>query len=261
MYEGLVTGSVSTYGYENEEDKDVLAVLDRIESTGGEILYRPHRRVKKAVDPRTSIALGHILENVVKYGTGRQADKDIRVGGVPQGSAGGTGKPIPLLGKTGTANRYTNASFFGYLPGLSGTEGPLTLKDGYAVGVYVGYDDNRVMRRSSTRITGAAGALPAWIDIVNMLIREKGYADRLGEVDRTSAGMSLARDNLGQSNFSVEAERGGVLSEPPRVIAESDRYKPSILTFGQPGAGGGIVLGRNYQPFWKNNGEAGFAGN
>ncbi len=35
------------------------------------------------------------------------------------------------------------------------------------------------MKRSSTRITGAAGALPAWIDIVNMLIREKGYAERL----------------------------------------------------------------------------------
>ena len=258
IYEGLVTGTVNTYGYENEEDKDVLAVLDRIESAGGEILYRPHRRTKQAVDPRTSIVLGHILENVVKYGTGRQADKAVRVHGESQGS--GSGKPIPLLGKTGTANSYTNASFFGYLPGLSKTGGELTLKDGYAVGVYVGYDDNRVMRRSSTRITGAAGALPAWIDIVNMLIREKGYADRLGEVVSTSAGITLVRDNLGQFNFAADAGRGGVVSEPSRVIAVGDRYQPSILTFGQAGAGGGLVLGRNYQPFWRNNGKAGFTG-
>ena len=70
----------------------------------------------------------------------------------------------------------------------------------------------------------------------------------------------MVRDELGQLNFSADAERGGVLSEPPRVVAAGDRYQPSILTFGQPGADGGLVLGRNYQPFWRNNGEAGFAG-
>ena len=257
IYEGLVTGEVSTYGYENEEDKDLLAVIDRIESASGEILYRPHRRVKKAVDPRTSLAVGHILENVIKYGTGRQADKEVRLQPAGSKTAGETGLPVPLLGKTGTANRYTNASFYGYLPGLS-QDGSMTLKDGYAVGVYVGYDDNRVMRRSSTRITGAAGALPAWIDIVNMLIREDGYARRLGETATTGEGIPLIRDNLGQFNFAAEAERGGVLSEPPRIVADTDRYTPSVMTFGQLGEGGGLVLDRRFQPFWSNSKEGGF---
>jgi len=258
IYEGLVTGEVSTYGYENEEDKDVLAVLDRIEAATGEILYRPHRQVKKVVDPRTSLAVGHILENVVKFGTGNQADKEVRLKTAGPGADQAPGVPVPLLGKTGTANRYTNASFYGFLPGLA-KDATLTLQDGYAVGVYVGYDDNRVMRRSSTRITGAAGALPAWIDIVNMLIREGGYAQALGGTAVAGGGVQLIRSNLGQFNFAAEAERGGMLSEPPQILAENDRYRPSIMTFGQMADGGGVVLGRQFQPFWSNRKEGGFA--
>ncbi len=252
IYEGLVTGNVSTYGYEKEEDKDVLAVLDRIESATGEVLYRPHRQERTVVDAKTRLVLGHILENVVKYGTGRQADKEIRFG---QGSGGEKGIAIPLLGKTGTANRYTNASFYGYLPGLAGNGGGLVIRDGYTVGAYVGYDDNKAMKRSSTRITGAAGALPVWIDIVNMLIKEKDYAGKLQNSDPSSSSVVLKRDNLGQFNFAAEAEQGGVLAVPPHLVADAERYQPSIMTFGQQGEGGEMVLSRNFQPFWKNTGE------
>ncbi len=257
IYEGLVTGNVSTYGYENQEDKDALAVLDRIESATGEVLYRPHRQARTVVDPKTRLSLGHILENVVKYGTGRQADKEIRLhleGKKENGIA------IPLLGKTGTANRYTNASFFGYLPGWAKTGGGLAMQDGYAVGAYVGYDDNKVMKRSSTRITGSAGALPVWIDIVNMLIKEKGYAGKLNAADVSFGSVALKRDNLGQFNYATEAEQGGVLATPLRLVAAGERYRPSIMTFGQQGEEGGPVLSRNFQPFWRSAGEnsAGF---
>jgi len=255
IYEGLVTGNVSTYGYENEDDKDVLAVLDRIESATGDVLYRPHRKVRSVVDPKTRMQLGHILENVVKYGTGRQADKDVRL---PAGNeqakpaVSGKGTVVPLLGKTGTANRYTNASFYGYLPGLAENGGGLAIKDGYTVGVYVGYDDNKVMQRSSTRITGAAGALPAWIDIVNMLIQEKDYAGKLNAADFSFGSVALKRDNLGQANFAVETEQGGVLSTPARQVVGDNRYQPSIITFGQQAEGGELVLERKFQPFWRS---------
>lgn len=249
IYEGLVSGNVSTFGYENEEDKDVLAVLDRIESATGEVLYRPHRQVRTVVDPQTRLALGHILENVVKYGTGRQADKEIKLqsGGEKERTVS-----VPLLGKTGTANRYTNASFYGYLPGLAEAGGGLALKDGYTVGVYVGYDDNKVMKRGSTRITGAAGALPAWIDIVNMLIRDRGYARSLISADLSSGSIPLMRDNLGQFNYAAEAEQGGVLAAPLQLVSDRARYQPSIMTFGQQGEGGEPILIRNFRPFWKN---------
>ena len=255
IYEGLVTGKVSTFGYENEEDKDVLAVLDRIESASGEVLYRPHKQVRTVVDAKTSLALGHILENVVKYGTGRQADKDIRLndGKKQQKSSRSVeGKAVPLLGKTGTANRYTNASFYGYLPGLAEDGGGMVVKDGYTVGVYVGYDDNKVMQRSSTRITGAAGALPAWIDIVEMLLREKDYAGKLNAANVSFGSVPLRRDNIGQFNFAADAEQGGILSNPAQIVHEENRSQPSIMTFGQQGEGGETLLSRTFQPFWRS---------
>lgn len=259
IYEGIVTGKVSTFGYENEEDKDVLAVLDRIESASGEVLYRPHKQVRTVVDSRTSLVLGHILENVVKYGTGRQADKDIRLhDGKKQQTPSGSveGAAVPLLGKTGTANRYTNASFYGYLPGLAEDGGGMAVKDGYTVGVYVGYDDNKVMQRGSTRITGAAGALPAWIDIVEMLVREKDYVGKLNAAKVSFGSVPLRRDNIGQLNFAAEAEQGGILSNPAQIVPEENRSQPSIMTFGQQGEGGETVLTRAYQPFWRSETEA-----
>ena len=45
----------------------------------------------------------------------------------------------------------------------------MVIDDGYAVGVYVGFDNNKSMRRKTTRITGSSGALPAWTDIVNTI--------------------------------------------------------------------------------------------
>ena len=128
----------------------------------------------------------------------------------------------------------------------------MTLKDGYTVGVYVGYDDNEVMQRSSTRITGAAGALPAWIEIVQMLLKEKDYAGKLPVSDFPYGSIGLSRDNLGQFNFAAEAEQGGILSNPARLAIEADRYQPSIMTFGQQGEAGDVVLERNFQPFWRN---------
>ncbi len=73
--------------------------------------------------------------------------------------------------------------------------------------------------------------------------------------DPSAGGVTLLRDNLGQFNFAAAAEQGGILSEPTRVVADADRYQPSIMTFGQIGDGGGLVLTRNFQPFWRNTGE------
>ena len=132
MYEGIVTGAVSVYGEQGQDNSDVLAVIDHIESATGEVLYRPQKNTTHPVSPQTSLAVGHILENVIKYGTGRYADKGARM-------MGKDGKPInmpvPLLGKTGTANNYTNAAFLGYLPGpADGASGTMPISGGLPSG-------------------------------------------------------------------------------------------------------------------------------
>jgi len=255
MYEALVTGRAITYGdIEEEENTDSLAIIDRIESTEGRILYQPRPERKTLIDDKTRLAVGHILENVVKFGTGRKADSDVKL------SAAGKEETkeivdldlkIPLLGKTGTANRYTNASFFGYLPGFSDSDEVLTIENGYAIGVYVGFDDNSEMRKKSSRISGAAGALPTWIDIVNVLLNEKGYAGRLDPVDLSFYGLILKRDDLGQINVAVDPKQGGRVGKPLEQVPVLSRYQPSIMTFGKKTGDGGFEPLRYFRPFWK----------
>ena len=266
MYEALVRGRVIQYGETehaghtdleegfDEESNNSLAILDRIESAEGEILYQSDPLSRKLLDEKTRLTIGHILENIVKFGTGRKADKDVRLsadGLAENEEIIGLDLKIPLLGKTGTANRYTNASFFGYLPGVAEGGDALTIENGYAVGVYVGFDDNAPMRRSSSRITGATGALPAWNEIINELLKEEDYAGRLDPVDLSFYGLVLKRDDLGQFNVAVDPAQGGRVHEPVELVSELSRYQSSIMTFGTKTETGRFKPLRNFQPFWK----------
>lgn len=266
MYEGLVSGHVTAFGesgnseQEGEGFNDSMAILDRIESADGELLYQPKPLKKQVVDPKTSLAIGSILENVVKFGTGRNATKDVKLRDDGEGAGGKIAKmnlTVPLLGKTGTANDYTNASFFGYLPGIAENGVAMNLTDGYAIGVYVGFDDNESMRRNSSRISGAVGALPTWSEVANVLLLEQHYAARLDPEELSFNGLSIKRDDLGQINLKVAVENGGRVIEPVVQVDDSARAQPSIQTFGSITDSGRLAIERNFQPFWRNFAEAG----
>lgn len=252
LYEGLVTGSVTTYGTEPLADEsDSLLVIDRIESADGTVLYKPEQHAKTVLGPKERTSIGHVLENVIKFGTGRQADKEVVLASDSTGSTSARNVKVPLFGKTGTANDYTNASFFGYLPGVAADGDGLTTKNGYAVGTYVGFDDNTPMKKSSIRISGSAGALPTWIEIVNTLIREDGYAAKIDPVELSFNGLVVKREQIGQVNLAVDPENGGVVVNPVRIVGDSNREQPSILTFGTLSADNRYVPIRNYEPFWR----------
>lgn len=256
MYEGIVTGEVVLSEGQVEGSRDLLSILDRIESAEGEVLYQPKRKRVRLVAPETSLVVGHILENIVKFGTGRYADKNVRLKEIDEESAkkfAGFDLAIPLMGKTGTANNYTNASFFGYLPGLSPQGEGLEDQGGYAIGVYVGFDDNEDMRRSSTRITGSEGALPTWTDLVRILLKEKGYGQQLDPVEISFSGLILQRKHLGQLNLAVQADLGGVLPSRVSEVDVKNRSVPSIMTFGELDDMGRFVPARQFKPYWSNN--------
>ena len=79
MYEGLVTGSVTTFGEPlQEESNDSLAILGRIESEDGKVLFEPKPVRRQVLDPKTTLAIGGILENVVKFGTGKSAGDKVK---------------------------------------------------------------------------------------------------------------------------------------------------------------------------------------
>jgi membrane peptidoglycan carboxypeptidase len=252
MYEALITGRTSLYGDGGPTSDPALSVLDRIESADGEILYRPNRHDSVAMDEKSRLQLGHVLESVVLLGTGKRARREVRLFPGRALSGNEKGMAVPLLGKTGTANNYTNASFFGYLPALSEAGDAFLTEDGQAIGVYVGYDDNRPMRAGGLRVSGAVGALPTWIDIAGDLLRELNYEKRLDPVDVSFNGLMLRRERLGQQLYAADPEQGGALEEPPRILSETDRALPSILTFAEEDAQGVQRLERHFAPFWRN---------
>ncbi|WP_136805720.1 transglycosylase domain-containing protein [Desulfosediminicola flagellatus] len=252
MYEAIITGKLTTYGGNaKSENIDSLLIIDRIESEEGKVLYRPERYEKQILSEKGRMGVGHILENVVKFGTGRRADKMVSLGAIQDKNLDTFKLSVPLLGKTGTANRYTNASFFGYLPGMTAEANAMAAKGGYAVGAYVGYDDNSSMRKSSIKISGATGALPTWISIVNELLREHDYAETFDPASLSFDGLQLKRENSGQINLAVNPDNGGVLYDPARYASATNRYQPSILTFGNLSETGKFSPERMYEPYWR----------
>ncbi|NNK13415.1 MAG: glycosyl transferase family 51 [Desulfofustis sp.] len=254
LYEALVTGSLTLFREENGEINNSLAIIDRIESEDGALLFRPEGVARRAVSTKTSLVLGHILENTVKFGTGRYADREVKLQGPEESDEmfDELSLSIPLLGKTGTANRYTNASFFGYLPAPKEDGTGMVIENGFGVGVYVGYDDNQPMRRGSTRITGAAGALPAWTTIVKAIVKSQEFENFLDPVDLSFYGLAIERKDMGQKNFLALKDYGGQLKRPLEEVDTRDRYLPSIITFGVASEEKGLGPARSFAPFWLN---------
>jgi membrane peptidoglycan carboxypeptidase len=252
MYESLVTGNVNLIEAESIINRDLLTILDHIETADGEVVYSARIKKTELLAPAPRLALAHVLENTVTFGTGRYAKEHTHL---PVEEEGGMDSVpldlvIPVLGKTGTANNYTNASFFGYLPAVSQEGTGMVLNNGFAVGVYVGFDNNKAMKRTKTHITGSSGALPTWTEMVNSLLREKSYSKKLDPVDISFYGLTLLHGELGQINLAVNKDNGGTLLEPAVKVDETNRSQPSIMTFGKLYETGRFKLQRRYQPFW-----------
>ena len=123
---------------------------------------------KKITPEEISYLVSSILNNVIKYGTGRLIDNTLYLDAGAHGEQNYRIK-IPAFGKTGTTNDYTNSSFIGFLPAYEKNRG-LDIGHAYVMSTYVGYDDNREMKNEVLRIAGATGALPIWRDIAKKIV-------------------------------------------------------------------------------------------
>ncbi len=89
----------------------IIRVLDR----NGQVIDEAQPQKVQAISPRSANLVTNILQDVIKYGTGRRAN---------------IGRPA--AGKTGTTDDFENAWFIGYTPNL-------------VTAVWVGGDDNMPM--------------------------------------------------------------------------------------------------------------------
>ena len=189
-YHTLMTGEIDDFP--DRAQSGMSAIILKIEDRNGEAIWehRPQRR--KILSDRTSGLISELLRMVMKNGTGRKAKDAVQLSLEVDESE--ISLPLPSFGKTGTANRYTNSSFVGFIPGPDKNSGELDVHEGYVVASYVGYDDNRPMKGKHFTIYGSSGALPLWIDTVNTVANSKDYRRYLDVADLAFGGKQVPFD-------------------------------------------------------------------
>ena len=105
------------------------------------VLEEDYPEVKDVISSRTARIMTSMLEAVVQHGTGVAATK----------------LKVPLGGKTGTTNDFTDAWFVGFSPAMT-------------AGVWVGYDERRSL---GSKETGARAALPIWMQFMSVALAGK----------------------------------------------------------------------------------------
>jgi penicillin-binding protein 1A len=108
--------------------------IRRISDQTDRVLEEPRSELSEATLAPVAYELAYMLRGTVNRGTAYAAHNLM----------------MPIAGKTGTTNGYTDAWFIGFSPE-------------FTVGVWVGYDDPS--RTLGGGATGAEVALPIWIDI------------------------------------------------------------------------------------------------
>lgn len=259
-YETMVTGENYRTGRPGADES--LMVIERIEDSDGQLIYRPERAAKRVLDANTALCLGDILKNVVKYGTGRYARGRIRLQSRDpkrQATLDDLDLEIPVLGKTGTANDFRNSSFAGYVPAVTEEGSGFELRHGYALATYEGFDDNSAMTRKSSHVTGAAGALILWSEMAEAIITDEGYADRL-KLDALAFASDVEFPLLYPELGQIVAEQTSINSIGTQVgesallspIAERNAMQigPRVVAFGKIMAGGELIPTRTVKPYW-----------
>ena len=220
VYEAIMTGKV--YPISSENDLSMVPVIVKIVDREGEILWEYNPKPRTVVSERVSGLVSEILRKVIETGTGRGAKEAIRVFDIP----------IPSFGKTGTANRFTNSSFVGFIPGPDKKTGQLDIQKGYVIACYVGYDDNRPMKGKHLAIYGASGAMPLWIDTANAIVNASEYKKNIQPADLVFNPLSSP---LKQNSDFMTVAISPITGFPLGTTAKNAELSPRSASTGKEG--------------------------
>ncbi len=237
MYQGMLRGERYSFPGQAFEDSAVpglrnsfevpameVGLIAEIRDSGGNVLYRATGKAEPVADPVSGELTGDILRNVVKIGTGRRAASAVHT----------DAKDAPVIaaaGKTGTTNEYKNVAFVGMVP-RAGGQG--RWGQGFTIAAYVGYDDNRPMKRGSFKVQGASGALPVWIATARGLA-EAGLLETIAEYTPSPGLMRVAVPPTTGTEGVVEAlvpeggqRRFALLTQPATLTAGVVEIAPVV---------------------------------
>jgi penicillin-binding protein 1A len=120
--------------FPNDGVRIVPRYITKVTDYEGRVLEEDFPDVKDVISSRTARIMTSMLEDVIQHGTGGAA----------------ASLKLPLAGKTGTTNDFTDAWFVGFSPSIT-------------CGVWVGYDEKKSL---GAKETGARVALPIWMEFM-----------------------------------------------------------------------------------------------
>jgi penicillin-binding protein 1A len=155
--------------------------ITRIEDRNGNVLEEARVESEEVIPPQTAYMMTYLMRGVVESEGGTAAAASVL--------------GWPLAGKTGTTDDYSDAWFIGFSPDL-------------CAGVWVGHD---LPIPLGERQTGAAAALPIWMDFFGRVIGDaKAEAKAEGIVDFAPSDFDVP-PNL---NFVEIDKKTGLLATP-----------------------------------------------
>jgi penicillin-binding protein 1A len=135
--------------------------ITKVADYEGRVLEEDFLDVRDVVSVRTARVMTSMLREVVLHGTAMAA----------------SAMNIPVAGKTGTTNDFTDAWFVGFSPSIT-------------CGVWIGYDEKKSL---GAKETGAHAALPIWMEFMRVASagKEPGEFPPLPELQESNVAQKL----------------------------------------------------------------------
>ena len=127
--------------FPNDGVRLIPRYITKVTDYEGRVLEEDFPDAKDVISSRTARVMTGMLQEVVQHGTAVAA----------------SGLKLPLAGKTGTTNDFTDAWFVGFSPTMT-------------CGVWIGYDEKRTL---GAKESGAHAALPMWIEFMKTALAGK----------------------------------------------------------------------------------------
>jgi penicillin-binding protein 1A len=127
--------------FPNDGVRLIPRYITKVTDYEGRVLEEDFPDAKDVISSRTARVMTGMLQEVVQHGTAVAA----------------AGLKLPLAGKTGTTNDFTDAWFVGFSPTMT-------------CGVWIGYDEKKTL---GAKESGAHAALPMWIEFMKTALAGK----------------------------------------------------------------------------------------
>jgi penicillin-binding protein 1A len=134
----LLEQTVAYSVFANDGVRITPRYITKVTDYEGRVLEENFPDVKDVVSARTARIMTSMLQGVVQHGT----------------AAAAASLKLPLAGKTGTTNDFTDAWFIGFSPAMT-------------TGVWIGYDEKKSL---GAKETGAHAALPIWMTFMKVAL-------------------------------------------------------------------------------------------